>query len=369
MHAVGVHCFAGGFTQGVCRVCEVSAQLETSDFGYATASRVVPVVIDPMGYWPRVIDRYVDLLFGNPRCTAFSSLSGGCSARRRGPSAEPTTDIRQLCALGRGVRAKFVVFESVCQALSVGRPLIEEEQDKFLEMGYDVSHVTMNVASLGSAQRRRRYFFVASKTRFTPTMRSVTCQTTTRDVIERLEPLSVREMHPLLVEDDPDVHRRIKPDDRALMTVLLPGMNVNRLYRTDPEAVERAAPRVADRGLFSPYGRPCSVVFQLSRLIYDDVCPTLHSGADQYIHPRLDRLLSIRELASLMGWDSWPVGEAPVRQLVKGLIPAAGEWIARQVEASLDNAPATREVFYHDFRQEAPEWTSPRPGRSLRTAS
>lgn len=347
MRAVGVHCFAGGFTQGVRRVAEVECQLETSDFGRHTVEQRlgIPVRVDPDGRWVGAVERGIDMLYGNPRCTAFSCLSGGCSSRRRGPDAEPTVDIRQLCHYGRRHRATFIVWESVRQALSVGRSLVEDEQRKFLAAGYDVTHLTMTTKNFNCAQNRRRYFFVASRTRLQILAPPSVRQPTLGDVVEPLLRRRVQEVKnlPRVFCTDPDVCPALNPDERAVTSLLHEGESLNALCRYRYEELERASPRYADICLFRHSNLPFGL-HGLRRLRWDAVCPTLHSGSKNWLHPRLDRKLSVAELAALMGWETTPLGLKAIEQIVKGIVPSVGEWLARCVEVSLGGPGATGEV-------------------------
>lgn len=346
MRAVGIHCFAGGFTQGVRRVAEVECQLEVSDFGRRTVESLgVPVHVDPEGRWIGAVERGIDLLYGNPRCTAFSCLSGGCSSRRRGPDAEPTTDIRQLCHYGRRHRATVVAWESVQQALSVGLPLVRDEERRFLDAGYDVTHVLMTTADFGVPQNRRRYFFVASRVELRLVAPLPVPRSLTSDVLEPMVDRTVREVRNLarLECEDPDVSPALNPDERLVEPLLREGESLNHLCRFRWEELEQVSRRYADICLFRHSNLPFGL-HGLKRLRWDAVCPTLHSGAKSFLHPRRPRKLSIAELAALMGWHVTPLGTRPLEQIVKGIVPAVGEWLARCVESSLGGPGATKEV-------------------------
>jgi hypothetical protein len=66
--------------------------------------------------------------------------------------------------------------------------------------------------------------------------------------------------------------------------------------------------------------------------------PTIHSSAGRWIHPDHDRPMTVGELATVMGWGGLiPKGPNPVGQIAKGVTPAAGEWLAEQARAYLDD--------------------------------
>jgi site-specific DNA-cytosine methylase len=265
-------------------------------------------------------------------------------------------DIRQLCAWGRRHWATFVVWESVCQALTVGRRLVEDEEARFRGKGYDVTHVLLTTADFGSAQNRRRYFFVASRVRFEPLPPPRVAQPTTGDVLSPHLGRDVTPMKPVTVGSTPDVCRALNRDERSVLRLLREGESLNHLAVDRHDELAAASERYGDRALFRRSGQPFGL-HALRRLRWDAVCPTLHSGCRNLLHPRLDRTLSVREVAALMGWDDHPVGERPYEQCVKGIVPAVGEWVARSVETSLGNSGAEGIARRVDLRKGDASWT------------
>src|ERR1035437_9254893 len=118
IEALGCHVFAGGFTMGALKVPGVTVrrQLEIHDLGAQTARSLgVEYLRRPSwGGWP--LPGVAQILYGNPRCTGFSSLTGGLSADVHGPCAKCTQDIVDLCSYGHHNKIPVIIFESVQQA-------------------------------------------------------------------------------------------------------------------------------------------------------------------------------------------------------------------------------------------------------------
>lgn len=73
------------------------------------------------------------------------------------------------------------------------------------------------------------------------------------------------------------------------------------------------------------------------RLWWCKPADTLHSSASRFLHPKLHRPLTIRELASIAGADT-PTGPAPVAQIAGAIPSAMITWITKQLEASLNGS-------------------------------
>lgn len=350
MIAVGVHCFAGGFVAGVKRTIEVVAQLETLDLGRETAPKRVPFhMIGEPKDWPHF---KCDFVFGNPRCTAFSALTCGRTANGHGPNGAVTRDIRELCDYGLAVDATVVAWESVQGAIGVGRPLVDElVREKFTPAGYRVAHLLVNAATFGNAQYRRRYFFVAYRggnfnVRVPPMPARKTTVSEPLAVAASLAELPVEE-HDFKTSDyHPDCYAKLPPDERVLVPYLEQGQDVNAYAAANEEEFMRVATRkYRDRWRVRcskiPFGLHCP-----RRLQADGYSPTLHTSACKLVHPTEDRPLTVREIATIMGWpsDDLPEGPLPVEQIVKGVDPDVGEWLADQVARFLEGQADRRDL-------------------------
>jgi site-specific DNA-cytosine methylase len=342
MRALGCHVFAGGFTMGVREVAEVSAQLEIHDFGRETVEGRLGIEFANRPSWDSWEDSYardVDLLYGNPRCTGFSCVTSGGDETIHGPFALCTQDIRDLCQYGVRHRIPVIAWESVQQATTTGRPLLDFLRDEyFVPAGYRIAHLLMNAASFGSAQRRKRYLFVAYRdglkfNAVPPTLPER--HVTVRDVIEKYHDLPWVEGQVNKTADyTPDTCRKLGPLDRASIEHMLEGEGLNgmcrkgRTHLLPPEYQRKWEHRFSDL----PFSLHC-----VCRIPYDGTCPTLTGSCSNYVHPVHNRTLTVRELSALMGWPEGvtPIGPNPGAQLAKGICPEIGRWLAEQAHMCL----------------------------------
>jgi len=332
MKALGCHVFAGGFTAGVQSAMPCDMQLEVHGLGVDTAP-VNHFVCCDADEWPEP-PTGTALLFGNPRCTGFSCLSGGCE-KGHGPWSHQTIDIHQFMAYGTEHGVPVLCWESVQQAYTVGRPLLDYLVEKYCRPnGYRVAHVFLNAASFGNAQDRKRYFFVAYPRgkRFNlsaPPL--VERRTTVADVIctPEFEQYKTRPANLHSLDYDADCWHRRSPTEMEIIRRLPQSFDFNKFadWCLDemPDHYARKWMRRTSKlpfSLHSPF-----------RLAPEVACPVISSSAIRYVHPWEDRCLTVREVARLMGWppDMLPKGDHPIGQIGKGVVPIIGDWIARQV--------------------------------------
>lgn len=334
--AVGIHVFAGGFTYGVQQRNRVTTQLETHDFALPTARKMCGVETINCDRWEDWPDVSGDWAFGNPRCTGFSCITSGYGPQAHGPWAKQTKDIHDLIHYSIKQGYQCIVWESVTQAYSTGRELLDYLRDELLgPAGYNICHVLLTTATFGNAQNRRRYFFVAYPKGKRFNVAFPECPefiTTTRDVIGGLEgntcgPTRFRE------EYGPDEYLDLSPEDKLCIPLLDTGWNLNDLgkYRYDLippkfQAIWKERSSNMPFSMHSPH-----------RMAYDTFCPTFFGSCMVQIHPRLNRPLTVGEVAKLMGWPDIPVGRGPGAQMAKGIVPAVGTWLAEQVGYCLDD--------------------------------
>lgn len=338
--AIGVHVFAGGFTRGVQEVFNVEQQLEIHDFGADTARQLGVEVIRADDYrdWPS--PNGVSFAFGNPRCTAFSCVTGSCGAGAHGPFAKQTKDAIEFANWVTENQVPVAVWESVTQAYSVGKELLDWMRDVlYIPAGYRIAHCFIDASAHGNAQKRLRYFHVAYKRplvfnldppKLPPFRKAVW------DVIHEHEDEEWKEerLYAGFTDYSPNSTASLTPDEWACVPFLETGWCINMLghYRAH-QLPDKLAWKYRHRISDMPFSMHCP-----RRLSYWTGCPTMHSGCARFIHPTKDRPLMIKELAKLMGWDFLPVGPQPHAQMAKGIVPAVGTWLAQQVQYSLDDA-------------------------------
>jgi site-specific DNA-cytosine methylase len=334
MKAIGIHVFAGGFSMGVKEVMPVECQLEVHGFGTESAEQVagVPVINAKFEKWPKL---KAEFAFGNPRCTGFSTITSGYGEDTHGAFAKQTCDIQELCKYSAG-KFDIVVWESVQQATTVGRPLIDWAiKDCFKPKKYRIAHVFINAASFGNVQQRKRYFFVAYRNDkqfniMPPTISP--WKPMLYDAIYSLRNRESNEVKANSIDYNFDSHLEITPDEKATLPHLPNGWDVNTLARYHYDVLPQRWKDVWDfRASDMPFSLHC-----MHRANWLRPSATMHSGAGRIVHPDLDRPLTIGELSRIMGWPDIPRGKMPIPQLAKGIVPAVGTWLAEQAKLYLD---------------------------------
>lgn len=348
---------------GISRVHTVQEQLEIHNFGRETCESQGFDFINAES-WDKWPDVSADFCFGNPRCTSFSSLSGGASAVARGAFAEPTQDIMDLVQYGLRMKYDIIAFESVQQAYTVGKALLNRLRDAyFCPAGYRICHVFVNTAAEGNAQKRRRYFFIAYKRGknfnvYAPKLPDrCAC---VHDVIGDIELLhkTVRPARLYSVNHaEPNMYVQLTPAENAAVKYLKSGECLNQMAkRLGVDGMRAIHPELADTMLRTlseiPFSLHC-----IRRLDFYGRCPTIAGTAARFIHPMHNRPLTVEELALLMGWPKGvtPIGKNPIGQIGKGVVPATAEWLGRQIQAYLDDEWGS-EDFESSWDKQTQQW-------------
>ncbi len=330
MQALGVHAFAGGFTMGVQRVCSVIAHLEKHNFATETAERLTNVI---NGNWPKFS---ADMIYGNPRCTGFSCTTAGYNENAHGPWAKQCDDIHELCAYGLSIKAPIIMFESVQQAYSTGRLLLDYLRDElFFPKGYKIAHIFVSARQFNNSQLRRRYFFVAYNTRrfnaVLPRRRNDRC------CGEDMSTVVGRAIKWKSTSYDRDCYFDLNADEWPIVPHLPQRQCLTRFAELNEDLLEQLSPVLGDKWLWRNSNMPFSM-HAITRAGWDHSCPTLRASSYKLIHPRLHRPMTIGELCKVMGWGKViPLGKEPIAQIAKGIVPAIGEWITKQAKASLED--------------------------------
>ena len=348
MKGVGIHCFAGGFTIGVKQVLPVVGQLEIHNFGRQTCAvhNTEFMNADSWEGWfdYKEIWEGVSFCYGNPRCTSFSSYSAGGNSTVRGSYAKPVQDIWDLCRFGIKAKLDVIAFESVQQCYTVGRELLDKlRDDLFVPNHYRIAHLFVNTAAEGNAQRRRRYFFVAYRNNknFNVMLPDIPKkQVTVSDVIKKFLSLktSIGRFSGKEYDYTPDSYKHLKPIDAKIISCLQQGESYAAFAKNRLDDLEKVSQEHYDKWVYRTSGLPFSL-HSPRRLRWNNYCPTIASTSGNHIHPLKNRPLTVRELAALMGWpkEVLPVGEHPIAQIGKGVVPATGAWLANQIKLYLED--------------------------------
>ena len=334
--AVGIHGFAGGFTMGVKKYFDVQCQLEQHNFGKESCEGVagVPFINDVGANWPQVD---AELAYGNPRCTAFSTITSGYGENYHGPCGKQTADIHSLIKYAIG-KYDIVIFESVQQAFSTGKPLLDYIRDEHCKpKHYRIAHVLLSAAALGNSQNRRRYFFVAYRDDRNFNIEPPCLPTFYTTCWDVFWPLKDRVCQPMKYSDTDytaDSYRLLNERDQATIENLPNGWCFNNLGRYATHLMHPENQQVWNlRSSDMPFSMHCPYRLQWLRPM-----PTIFSTRSNLVHPLHHRCVTVGEIAATMGWPRIPIGKDPVSQMAKGLVPAAGEWIAKQAMYYLDDA-------------------------------
>lgn len=336
--AIGCHIFAGGFTAGVKRVFDVPVQLELHGLGVETTERVwkVPVIlVDDVKDWPPLTR---DVLFGNPRCTGFSCVTAGHGEDTHGPWAKQCQDVHDFMTYGLANNFPVIVWESVQQAYSVGKPLLDLWTERCVAKGYRIAHVFVNSHTFGNSQNRKRYFYVAyprSKQFNANAPQIYPYYSVLYDAIWERRDRVTNKYEWDSTDYDQDSCLDLIPDEWHSIPSLPTGWCFNLLGKYGTELLSEKFQRVwRDRASDMPFSMHTPY-----RASWFRPSPTLTSSACRMVHPWLDRPCTVGELADIMGWHGhYPVGEGPVKQIAKGVVPAVGEWIAQQIKLCLEDA-------------------------------
>lgn len=408
MRAVGAHDFGGGFALGAVQAgFEFSGKMSRKA-GFGVHSTLVnrhllgndwDSYLGKPHQWPII---NADLVFGNPPCSGFSTLS---SASFRGMDS-PINDLMwETIDYASRVAPPIVIFESVQQTFRQGLPLMRKLHD-FLcnETGfkYKLIHVLHNNASVGGVSDRKRYFWVASRVPFgiesigvTPAGQEyeVKVASTLGRALYDLEPLGLtmeRQSYPsavhyetgrTLVRHSSDWARQEMHDGSGSVDghdILRSPMMLRAADLVNEGKIrwpEGANQQLVISRYYDWYGRiPASYDYptkvpdlpvmprskrlidtdfnmghnQLTRWYWDRPAYVITGGGGHlFMHPNHFRTFTMREVARIQGfpdaWKIWPVRRAPDLGpgWGKGVPVQAGRWIAHFAARAIAGQPGS----------------------------
>ena len=348
MQGIGVHCFAGGFTIGMKKALPVVGQLEIHNFGTKTCEAHGTKFMNSSRWeeWDDYRSDWKDCSFcyGNPRCNSFSSYSAGGSKDVRGPFAKCTSDIWDLCKFGVDKKLEVIAFESVQQCYSVGKDLLRILIDTlFAPNSYRIAHLFVNTAAEGNAQKRRRYFFVAYKNNRNFNVIVPTLPKQSLTVEDAIGPLANEITNEGRVcgphsEYDINTSNAIPKSDKDMIPCLKEGEDYHRFARKRLDELKRVSRFHYDKWLLRTSELPFSLHCP-TRVRRNHASPTICSTSHHLVHYKQDRFLTVGEIATLMGWPKGfiPIGNDPIAQIGKGVVPATGKWLGEQIKLYLEN--------------------------------
>lgn len=309
----------------------------------------------------------VDVVMGSPPCAGFSTMT---RAEFRGINSPANIHMKRLMQYAGRVAPKIVAFESVQQAYSGGRELMTLLRDKLeADTGYEYNlyHVLHNVATLGGAAQRKRYFFVASRIPFGMDPPIPYRVPTLLESIGDLRGLSSTwERQPYVYPDTWWSSRRRSADGtvdghkaKALthakrIAQLVDALDghwpegwreedaVKAIYKRDgclPSLWQPSLERLLSRNFDMGFN-------QMGRWYGDQPARVLTGSAlDQAMHPTETRMFTFREAMRIQGWPDnwklWPMRKVPSHSLFagKGVSVDAGRWLGIAIREALEGTP------------------------------
>lgn len=343
--ATAMHVFGGGMLIGFQNAgFNVVADLETFTAFQESVTKNRPDVdyrLHPDGDFDYADLKGLPLLFGNPRCSGFSCVNAGIPGKH-GHDAEQTIDLRQFWKATKDLQPQVAIWESVQQASSVGRPLLNTMYDDLKQHGYRFAEILFNNKDIGVPQHRKRFFGVFYKNDLNfnvsiPKSQPVCVRSFLEDLASvPADILPSRNMARRMCDDKVFGYVNGKPvynhisfpfstDEDPLISLLGPGDSLYEL--TDQQLA--VSPKMLDKrksGKGFSWAPP-------QRLKWDGLSRVIYSRSFTYVHPSLNRSLTIREAARLMGFpDEWILwGTHPFVQIGNGVSVTVASWIAGEV--------------------------------------
>lgn len=271
-----------------------------------------------------------NVLVGNPPCSGFSLINTSKKGRFRGPESEVNACMwafmRYAAGMNRGRGPAIAVFESVQGAGKQGKKLMNDlvlELGRLTEKEYTLHSVFMSGASVGAAQIRRRYFWVASRIPFGIESPKIAKVPTYYDAIGDLENLvGVRDRQAYrhqpswwvfqhgLRNSEPTVASmdRVQTAWTKRMEDVAPYWNQGENHRAalarsiavNGRPPQSWAERDVDKELYGTH-------FSGAYRVRENECGHVIAGDGgmSFVHYREDRTLSVREVSRLMGFPDW----------------------------------------------------------------
>ena len=379
MEAVDVQGFAGGFTCGVVQAgWDLVAKRELpGGFGVPACEANRHILGEKfeteVGPWHEWTPVNVPFVFGNPPCSGFSLMS---ASHFRGPDSPINNCMKALIEYAARCDPEIVMFESVQQAYSQGRELMQRLRD-LLEVRtdrlYTLVHILQQGYNLGGPAWRPRFFACFTRIPFGVERPDVTNQPLWGDLIGDLasQPLewqprqyvNVQKIHPWvkrevrtgrstfvdghdtwshtqpLWERLRDLNEMLNGEWPENMTIQVALREVYRRHGRLPDSFSRVQDKMVANDFASGFHQP-------NRWRTDRPCRVMTGAAGSLvIHPWSFRPLTGREVLRGQGFpDDWRVSELPNNSKTsmywgKGIPVQVGRWAATWARQSIEGAP------------------------------
>ena len=312
MQAIGIHVFAGLFTEGVKHHFEIPAVIND---GYGDhihlANHPRSTLFNSDQFNP---DHYsdIDFVYSQPPCAPWSIAGNRLGVND--PRMKMTKDAMNIAMR---LNPRFFVLESVVRAFTKGRKYYDELADQWKSKGYSVTHMLINGIYCGTPQIRNRYLFIAHKENIA--LPDFTKPKTVAEVLEGIQPGGHDVCSPGIKNTLAKFgYNELKQGDK--LHAWFTRVNKNPQYKPNGEMLNR--PSVASLRLNGK--KPAPVVV----------------GDYSWIHHEEDRPITINELKALCGLrldyslqnaTRW----ASQEYLGKSVMPGTGAWIADMAKRTM----------------------------------
>lgn len=275
----------------------------------------------------------IDIVLGGPPCQGFTT-----AGQREADDPRNALVNNYVRALG-AIRPRWFMFENVEGILTTqgGTSLIDALQS-LMNIGYSLALKKVYMQEYSVPQRRKRVIVVGNRLGIDfefpkpdalstgPIFRHG--PSTLRDAIEDLEGLESR-------LPDHDVSH-LSSTNLTRIRLLEPGQSMKDLPASlqHDSFKRRSSRRVCDG---TPSEKRGGAPSGLRRLVYDEPSLTITSMANsEFVHPKLDRYLTIRECARIQTFpDEFRFAGSPrqkMRQIGNAIPPLFAEQIAKQIQ-------------------------------------
>lgn len=282
-------------------------------------------------YWKKY--KGTDVIIAGPPCQGFS-MSG---KRRIGDKRN--TLFEEVVRITSIVQPKYVVIENVVGLLSMtndqGKDIKLLIESEFKKLGYKVNYKVLNAAEYGVPQARKRVIFLISKKYPLDYPKAILDSrhfVTVGDALGNVDP-------------DGDKYTKATTEYQKLMKG--PKTIYNHDKRKSNSLVTKRMSYIPEGGNWQDIPKRLGTGGGTHSNAYkrlDSKKPSVtikHAAKAMIIHPKRNRILTIREVARLQSFDDNFVLEGPTsdqhQQLANAVPPLLGKAIAEQIFQNLKN--------------------------------
>lgn len=367
IRATSYHGFGGAFAVAAKHLnIKLDAVIEPEGFGVGAveANRLGLGFTGPVLREKKPAPRYADLIFGNPPCSGFSSLNVSKGANAAGPDSPINQCMWDLIDYAGSVNPKMVIFESVQGAGTKGHELMLALTEKLRQdtgdSEWQLTSTFMSGATVGAAQVRRRYFFVAHRIPFgvkpPPIERVITYNDAIGDLIG-LQP--IKEPQPYGSQEPSNWARALRNASGYVTDMHMDQSLWSRRHGSIAKYMQPGDDQRVGlkRAIKANDVDPVWEGKDLDWIVNGDYFNRVvmlkpneagrvitGAGGTSFLHWAEERILTVRETARLMGfpdWFDWGWCSASKAYLYLGKqVPVQSwEWILKQAKAALEGEP------------------------------